>query len=247
MNNNRKRVNKGIIVLNKGERIAVISLLSIIVILLGFSIFRPAIKLTKDERMAFHNLDSLLAIQEQIKQEQQQTQEEPVTGTVSEQKKSTSTPKQKSRSKPSKPTEKPSEKPIAVERKKIPVLDINAADSTEFVELPQIGETMASRIHRYRNRLGGFVSMDQLFEIKGMDTARFSAIKPYILLGNNEIRKINVNQDEFKTLLRHPYLEYEQVKAIVNHRERKGLIKNWEQLKGIVGEVNPTLEAYVSY
>ena len=197
--------------------------------------------------MTFHNLDSLLAIQEQIKQEQQQTQEEPVTGTVSEQKKNTSTPKQKSHSKPSKPTEKPSEKTIAVERKKIPVLDINAADSTEFVELPQIGETMASRIHRYRNRLGGFVSMDQLFEIKGMDTARFSAIKPYILLGNNEIRKINVNQDEFKTLLRHPYLEYEQVKAIVNHRERKGLIKNWEQLKGIVGEVNPTLEAYVSY
>lgn len=247
MNNNRKRVNKGIIVLNKGERIAVISLLSIIVILLGFSVFRPAIKLTKDERLAFHNLDSLLAIQEQIKQEQQQTKEEPVTGTVSEQKKNTSTPKQKSHSKPSKPTEKPSEKPITVERKKIPVLDINAADSTEFVELPQIGETMASRIHRYRNRLGGFVSMDQLFEIKGMDTARFSAIKPYILLGNNEIRKINVNQDEFKTLLRHPYLEYEQVKAIVNHRERKGLIKNWEQLKGIVGEVNPTLEAYVSY
>ena len=247
MNNNRKRVNKGIIVLNKGERIAVISLLSIIVILLGFSVFRPAIKLTKDEHLAFHNLDSLLAIQEQIKQEQQQTQEEPVTGTVSEQKKNTSTPKQKSHSKPSKPTEKPSEKTIAVERKKIPVLDINAADSTEFVELPQIGETMASRIHRYRNRLGGFVSMDQLFEIKGMDTARFSAIKPYILLGNNEIRKINVNQDDFKTLLRHPYLEYEQVKAIVNHRERKGLIKNWEQLKGIVGEVNPTLEAYVSY
>lgn len=247
MNNNRKRVNKGIIVLNKGERIAVISLLSIIAILLGFSVFRPAIKLTKDERLAFHNLDSLLAIQEQIKQEKQQTQEEPVTGTVSEQKKNTSTPKQKSHSKPSKPTEKPSEKTIAVERKKIPVLDINAADSTEFVELPQIGETMASRIHRYRNRLGGFVSMDQLFEIKGMDTARFSAIKPYILLGNNEIRKINVNQDEFKTLLRHPYLEYEQVKAIVNHRERKGLIKNWEQLKGIVGEVNPTLEAYVSY
>ena len=60
MNNNRKRVNKGIIVLNKGERIAVISLLTIIVILLGFSVFRPAIKLTKDERMAFHNLDSYI-------------------------------------------------------------------------------------------------------------------------------------------------------------------------------------------
>ena len=79
---------------------------------------------------------------------------------------------------------------------------------------------MASRIHRYRSRLGGFVSMEQLYEIRGMDTARFEAIKPYIILEANEITKINVNQDEFKALLRHPYLEYEQVKAIVNQRNR---------------------------
>ena len=131
--------------------------------------------------------------------------------------------------------------------KTIPILDLNQADSTALVTLPQIGEVMASRIHRYRNRLGGFVSMEQLFEIKGMDTARFEAIKPYIVLGTNEIKKINVNQDEFKTLLRHPYLEYDQVKAIVNHRERKGLIKDWNQLKGIVGEVNPLLEYYVYF
>ena len=89
--------------------------------------------------------------------------------------------------------------------------------------------------------------MEQLFEVKGMDTARFAAIKPYIILEHNEIIKLNVNHDEFKTLLRHPYLEYEQVKAIVNHRERKGFITNWEQLKGIVGDVNPLLERYVSY
>ena len=116
-----------------------------------------------------------------------------------------------------------------------------------MVALPQIAEVMASRIHRYRNRLGGFVALEQLFEVKGMDEARFNAIKPYLVLENSEIVKINVNQDEFKTLLRHPYLEYEQVKAIVNHRERRGFIKDWEQLKGIVGDVNPLLERYVSY
>ena len=89
--------------------------------------------------------------------------------------------------------------------------------------------------------------MEQLYEVKGMDTARFTTIQPYIILENKEIRKLEVNRDEFKTLLRHPYLEYDQVKAIVNHRERKGLIKDWEQLKGITGEVNPLLEKYVGY
>lgn len=89
--------------------------------------------------------------------------------------------------------------------------------------------------------------MEQLFEVKGMDSDRFEVIKPYIILENKDIRKTNVNRDEFKTLLRHPYLEYDQVKAIVNHRERKGWIKSWKELEGIVGEVNPLLEQYVEY
>ena len=106
---------------------------------------------------------------------------------------------------------------------------------------------MASRIQRYRDRLGGYVCFEQLFEVKGMDSARFATVRPYLLLDTIDIRKLEVNRDEFKTLLRHPYLEYDQVKAIVNHRERKGLIKDWAQLKGIVGEVNPLLERYVCY
>ena len=65
MKKQKKSINKGLIVLNKGERIAVISLLTLIAILLAFSVFRPVIKLTKKERMAFHNLDSLIAIQEE--------------------------------------------------------------------------------------------------------------------------------------------------------------------------------------
>ena len=131
--------------------------------------------------------------------------------------------------------------------KTIPLLELNEADSTALVALPQIGEVMASRIHRYRERLGGFVTEDQLFEVKGMDSARFEAIRPYLRLESSVIRKINVNHDDFKTLLRHPYLEYEQVKAIVNHRERRGLIRDWQQLRSLLGEVNPRLEDYVTY
>jgi len=250
MKNTRKKVNKGLIVLNKGERIAVISLLSIIAILLAFSVFRPTIKLTKKERTAFHNLDSLIAIQEKALAEERTMEEKQTQSTVYKQAKTTYP------NKVTNPIQKKtnSSQPIDYERrttpkevKKIPILDINMADSLALMDLPQIAETMASRIHRYRNRLGGFVSLDQLFEIKGMDTARFEAIKPYIILETNEITKININHDEFKTLLRHPYLAYDQVKAIVNHRERKGLIKDWGQLKGIVGEVNPLLEQYVSF
>lgn len=251
MKNSKKKVNRGLIVLNKGERIAVISLLSLIAILLAFSVYRPAIDFSKKEKMAFHNLDSLIAIQEKAVQEERAKAEEKTKSYVTEQKKPERPQlKQSENSKKQNPPSQPSQnqkKATSIEMKTIPILDLNQADSTALVALPQIGEVMASRIHRYRNRLGGFVSMEQLFEIKGMDTARFETIKPYIVLETNEIKKINVNQDEFKTLLRHPYLEYDQVKAIVNHRERKGLIKDWKQLKLVMGDVNPLLEEYTEF
>ncbi len=234
MKKQNKKINNGFIVMSKGERAGVISLLSVITILLAFSIFRPVIRFSKQDEAARHNLDSMIALQEKKVNKAE--------GGPAEMDKNT-TPK--TRAKENKPER--SQTTETSPAKEIPILDINTADSLALVALPQIGEVMASRIHRYRDRLGGFVTLDQLFEVKGMDSTRFDIIKPYIILDNKEIRKLEVNRDEFKTLLRHPYLEYDQVKAIVNHRERKGLIKNWEQLQGIVGEVNPILENYVRF
>lgn len=261
MKNSKKHINKGIIVLSKGERVAVIGLLTIIAILLGISIFVPMLPLSEADRNAFHQLDSLLAVQEaaaQRAQEHQQalqatSQTQPSDGNPNQARAAprTTTGHNRSYSQSHYQNDSPSDsKPEHAEpsrRPSIPILDLNLADSTELVAIPQIGTVTASRIHRYRNRLGGFVELTQLYEIKGMDTARFETIQPYLRLDHHDIRKINVNRDEFKVLLRHPYLEYEQVKAIVNHRERKGLIKDWNQLQGIVGEVNPLLERYVDY
>lgn len=246
MKKQKQRINQGLIVLNKGERIAVISLLSIIVIFLGISIFRPSLPLSKKEKKAFHNLDSMIAAQEQVLAEQQAAKLIETPTHTTEQPAPTKYASQPT-TKAKNTMPKTESKPVNTAKKAIPILDINTADSLTLTALPQIGEVMSSRIHRYRNRLGGFVSFEQLFEIKGMDSARYNTIMPYLVMENTEITKINVNQDEFKTLLRHPYLEYDQVKAIVNHRERKGFIKNWSQLKEIVGEVNPLLEAYVTY
>lgn len=245
----KKKVNNGLIVMSKGERAGVISLLSVISVLLAFSVFRPAIHFSKQDEKAFHNLDSMIALQERVARQRQEEErvknevtmaktEKPAAKSSSKSKKTAATPTTTTKKTLASPT---------FERKAIPILDINAADSLVLVELPQIGEVMASRIQRYRDRLGGFVTFDQLYEVKGMDSARFATIKPYIILENNEIRKLDVNRDEFKTLLRHPYLDYDQVKAIVNHRERKGFIKNWEQLQAIVGEVNPLMKQYTSY
>lgn len=246
-----KNINKGLIVMTKGERAAVISLLSVITVLMAFSVFRPAIKVSSKEERAFHNLDSLIALQERTARQRQleQQEEKPVVVAPPAQANKHATLRSESLSKTPSPSSQtsPSQSSSSYSHKPIPMLDLNVADSLTLVELPQIGEVMASRIHRYRNRLGGFVSINQLLEVKGMDSARFEAVRPYVKLENEGITALNVNRDEFKTLLRHPYLEYDQVKAIVNQRERKGLIKDWDQLRGLVGEVNPLLESYIDY
>ena len=136
------------------------------------------------------------------------------------------------------------------EKKAIPIVDLNTVDSTTLVELPQIGPYTAVRIIEFREKLGGFVDKEQLRDVKGMDEARFAAIQPYISLGAIEIRKVYVNRADFKTLVHHPYLSYEQVKCIFNQREKRGMIKNWAQLEALLkeeGEVNPLLEQYVKY
>ena len=139
---------------------------------------------------------------------------------------------------------------VPAEPKVIPVVEINSVDSALLTELPKVTPYMAARVVAYRERLGGFMKLEQLLEVKGVDSVKFEALMPYLQLGEAEIVKVDVNRDEFKTLLRHPYLSYEQVKAIVRHRESKGMLKDWEQVRKVVGEtepLNPLMENYIKY
>ena len=136
------------------------------------------------------------------------------------------------------------------EPREIPHIELNTVDSATLVELPQIGPYIAMRILKYREQLGGYVDKEQLREVKGIDSTRFDIISPYIEIETVALRTIDVNRDDFKTLLHHPYLSYEQVKRIFRQREQRGMIKNWAQLEALLqeeGEVNPLLERYVKY
>lgn len=130
------------------------------------------------------------------------------------------------------------------------VVDINKADSTQLMSLPNMNRYMASRIVRYRSILGNFAEIEQLMEINGVDTLFLGSLKPHLSIDRADVVKINVNRLEFKALLRHPYLDFEQVKGIMNYRERRGFFNSWEQLREILdekGTVNPRLEYYVEF
>ena len=129
------------------------------------------------------------------------------------------------------------------------IVDLNTADTTLLKRLPGIGSSFAKRIVEYRKKLGGYCEPEQLLEVYRMDTARYHEIKDHVKIDSNFIpNKLKINSDSFKILLKHPYLEYDDVKKIVNYREQKGMIASWGQLTKVVGDaINPKLRYYVDY
>lgn len=131
--------------------------------------------------------------------------------------------------------EKPSSKQI----------DINTADSTQFLSLPMIGPAMTKRILKFRNSLGGFYKVEQLREVYGMQDSVFTLIQPRLVITTNAIKKINVNFATYEEMKKHPYLNHVVASTIVAYRQKHGAYKAINDLKN-VGTINDELLAKLS-
>jgi competence protein ComEA len=127
------------------------------------------------------------------------------------------------------------DKPISprYERLALPMVDINRADTLEMENIRGIGASFARRIYRYRERLGGFRTSNQLLEVFGMDTARFEDMLPQITIDTTVRSRININTADYTELIRHPYLDKNQVRAIIRYREQHGAYRSVNDLRNI--------------
>ncbi len=106
-------------------------------------------------------------------------------------------------------------------------LALNAADTTALKTIPGVGSYYARKIVKYRERLGGFVSLSQVDEVEGLP----AGCSRWFTLDEVAVRKIRINHASFKELVSHPYLNYEQTKDIVNHIRQYGPISSWRDLR----------------
>ncbi len=120
-----------------------------------------------------------------------------------------------------------------IEKKEKKILDINQADSSAWIALPWIGEKLAGRILAFREKLGGFYSVDQVGETYGLPDSNFQKIKPLIRVDAGGIRKFNLNTATKEELKSHPYIKWNLANAIVNYREQHGPFTSLDDLKKI--------------
>jgi DNA uptake protein ComE-like DNA-binding protein len=117
---------------------------------------------------------------------------------------------------------------------KYSAIDINGADSAAWASLPGIGKVLSKRIIHYRERLGGFRSVEDLRHVYGLADSVYSKLLPYLRLPVAEKGKPNLNTLSAQRLSQIGGIDSEIAQAIVVYRQQNGPFKNFNGLRQLV-------------
>lgn len=130
----------------------------------------------------------------------------------------------------------PSSEQDTLRRKKVfnQPLELNGADSVQLVALYRIGPAMAHRIIEYRNKLGGFVGLDQLKEIWGFDEDILYDLQDKIFVNSQLATTYDLNRVTLEELQKHAYFKFRLSNAIIQYRTQHGTFQSLNDLRKIV-------------
>jgi len=131
---------------------------------------------------------------------------------------------------------KKSQKPKKVIRD---ILDLNTCDSIDLIKMKGIGAYYAHLIIKYRDKLGGYHSSDQLYEIEKIPVETITYCKELLSVDAEfEVKKMDLNSDDFKGFMKHPYFDYYHTKKIFDYKNKKGKFTSLHELNK-VGFIEP--------
>ena len=117
---------------------------------------------------------------------------------------------------------------------KFTVSDLNSATIEELREISGIGEKLSARIVKFRDRLGGFLVNEQLYDVYGLEPEVVErTLKRFQVLKKPVIEKININTASAKNLSKLVYLQKDVSESIVNYRSDNGTILSFDELSKI--------------
>ena len=130
--------------------------------------------------------------------------------------------------------------------KKDTILDLNRCDTTELQFIRGIGPYTAAQIVRYRKQLGGFYSTAQLAD-PIFSKWHLDSLSSHFTTNPEDIRRININTCSIAILQRHPYLRYEQAKAIYTLRRKNLKLHSIDDLCNLPELTSEDLERLAPY
>ena len=101
------------------------------------------------------------------------------------------------------------------------IVNVNEADSMTLCSIPGIGPGVSRAIIKFRDELGGVYDKKQLLEISIVSEDMLEWMD---VGGNVQLRTLNINRASFSVLNKHPYINYEQAKALVSYKRLYGRI-----------------------
>ena len=107
------------------------------------------------------------------------------------------------------------------QEKIVAIVDLCSADSVALDKLNGISPFMAGRIVRFRNRLGGFISTDQLKEVYGLNDTTFNMLLKQVKLNcEKPVRMISINTIVADSLKLHPYIGWQMARQMIQYRKQ---------------------------
>ena len=125
-------------------------------------------------------------------------------------------------------------KPRYPERTPPVAFDLNRADTVLLRRVKGIGAKRAEVLVSVRERLGGFVSLDQLDEVYVLDSASRAELRRYARIEPDfRPRRVALNQVTAEALGRHPYVSQKLAQVIVSYRQQHGPFATVDALRHI--------------
>lgn len=138
-----------------------------------------------------------------------------------------------------------------VKKKQTVVIDINQATQEDLIKIYGVGEAISLRILKFKESLGGFVSMEQMKDVWGLSPEVVETLNTHFkILVFPKIKKIDVNNASLKELSQFPYFRYSLAKEIVTYRSMNGDFKTKEDLSKIKDfpvEKIPIITLYLAF
>lgn len=128
-------------------------------------------------------------------------------------------------------------------------IDINNSSIEEWKQLKGIGEITAKRIVNYRDKLGGFLSIDQLKSTYNIADSTIDKVAHQLIVSPIQ-HKIPINTISAETLTLHPYIKKKQAYLIVNYRTNHGnyaRTTDLEKVKALPPDFIERIAPYLSF